>query len=437
MITRVLRYVGADSPSARGALVIAMGFGVSQVVVAATAPILTRLYTPAEFGVFSVVSATSLALGIVAPLRYDFAVHLAPSDEDARALVRLGLLVSLATGAVYLLFVAAFAQHMDRLLDDPALRSWVFTSPLFVVVIGWYQVLNQWALRNGRYFACARRNALNGTLGSSAQVLLGLFVSGPLGLIVGAITGQFAAAATLLRGAGLRTRLGARALRRNASRYARFPLLFAPAGLLSASTAFAPLVIIAAEFGTASAGWFGLAQRIIGLPVMLLGQGVGQVYLSRLANARRDGSGRERRMFFFVTRALCLGGVALGALTFFAGPWAFEVVFGQEWYTSGLVARALSVGLVAQFVVSPLGQTLMVYERGRLQLVYDATRLVLLCSSMILLAVAGASFLDCVWAYSLVLVLTYAWWWEMSRRTIRQFSAPHETRSMAPTEVKF
>lgn len=412
--------LGATSGSARGAAVIATGSAVSIAAAAISAPILTRLYSPTDFGVFSVLSAMSLALGAVAPLRYDLAVHLATSDDDARALVRLGLLCSLVTGALFFSIAYGFEGVAGQ---ESGLGTWLLIAPVYVVIVGCYQVLNQWALRNQRYLASARRNALNGSLGSSGQILIGLLVTGPFGLILGAMSGQLAGAATLVRKSGLRERPARHSMRVNARRYVRFPLLFAPAGLVSASSAYAPLLIVALEFGTASAGWFGLAQRIIGLPVMLFGQAVGAVYLSRFANARRLGSGREKQIFFAATKVLLAGGAALGAIVFLAGPWAFDVVFGSEWQTSGLVARALSIGLVAQFVVSPLGATLMVFERGRINLVWEASRFVLTCSPLVLLWAAGADLLVCIWAYSIMLALCYIWWWELSRRTIRRFSA--------------
>ena len=64
----------------------------------------------------------------------------------------------------------------------------------------------------------------------------------------------------------------------NLRRYRRFPIFLTPAGLLNASGVYVPLLLVASFYGATAAGYLGFSQRILSLPVTLLGQSIAQVY---------------------------------------------------------------------------------------------------------------------------------------------------------------
>ena len=100
-------------------------------------------------------------------------------------------------------------------------------------------------------------------------------------------------------------------------------------------------------------------------------------------------------------------------------PWAFSLVFGSQWHTSGLVAQALAISLAAQLVASTLSQTLIVFEKVGIQFTWDVVRLTSTSGGVIGCHLAGGSFIEAVWTYSLISAANYLWSWDLSRRTIR------------------
>jgi len=126
--------------------------------------------------------------------------------------------------------------------------------------------------------------------------------------------------------------------------------------------------------GAQVAGWFGLAQRVAGIPITLIGRSVSQVYLGEAASLRHTDPAAMcalflrtvSRLFFFVGVPLVAGGLA--------SPWVFGFVFGEPWRTSGWYVVALLPMFLGQIVVTPLSQTLNILERQDLQLVWDFSR---------------------------------------------------------------
>ena len=92
----------------RGAMAIAAGTGAAQLISVASSPVLTRLYSPSDYGVMSVAVSILFVLISVTCLRYEFAIPLPRDDVEAANLLGLSLLTNLAmsaaVGATLLLF---------------------------------------------------------------------------------------------------------------------------------------------------------------------------------------------------------------------------------------------------------------------------------------------------------------------------------------------
>jgi O-antigen/teichoic acid export membrane protein len=77
----------------RATLTLLAGGALAQALPLLLGPLLTRLYTPDEFGAFHLFAAIATNLAVVACGRYEFALPLARGDGEAAALRRLCLRV--------------------------------------------------------------------------------------------------------------------------------------------------------------------------------------------------------------------------------------------------------------------------------------------------------------------------------------------------------
>lgn len=410
--------------SRRGVLTILAGTAVGQALAVLSAPALSRLYGPADLGVLTVVTALATPLSTIAALRLELAVPLPSKERDAYSLVTLGLLSCAATVVVGLLVVAAFGDDVSRLFEWRSLHVWLWSVPLIAAAMAAFRVLNQFAIRHRRYVAVGRRNLLQSVTMVVTQLGAGAARAGPAGLIVGLGAGQLAGAVSLLHGAGLKTieaRQG-RSIRRMRDvihTYRRFPLLLTPAGLLNVLGLQLPVLLIAYAYGSEVAGWLGLTQRVLALPVTLLGQAVAQVYLGELSLSVRQGTGRAQLLFSRASKRLAIFSVAGAGILLALGPTLFHVVFGAQWTTSGHYAQALALALAAQLVGVPLSQTLIVMGHQGQQLAWDASRLVLTTGAVWLCIELGGPAIAAVWTMSLALTVTYSASWLLSRLAVR------------------
>ncbi|MDO8119917.1 oligosaccharide flippase family protein [Isoptericola sp. b490] len=419
------RDLGSLSHSRRGALTILSGTAAGQVLALVAAPLLSRLYAPADFGLFTVISSAVAIVGTVAALRFEFAIPLPRKERDAQALVALGLASTLVTLAVTGTLVAVAGDWFAAKFSERDLMPWLWAVPVISALMGVYLVLNQLAIRHRRYGAIGRRNILQSTAMVATQVGAGVAGLTTAGLIAGLAVGQATSALSLFRGSKILTsdaREGRSfaSLRAMARRYRRFPLVLAPSGLLNVAGLQLPVILIAYWYGSSVAGWMGLTQRVLSLPVTLIGTAIAQVYLGELARAAHDDLERARRLFISASKRLLAVGAAAALVIIVLGPTLFSFVFGAEWKTSGEFARALAVGLAAQLLAAPVSQTLIVFERQLLQLAWDAGRLILIVAAVGGTYLAGGSALAALWAYGIAAASAYAISWVLSFSTIRR-----------------
>jgi len=422
----------ALSTAKRGLASIIGGTAGGQLIALACAPLISRLFPPEQYGPFAIVNAAVLPLATVAALRLDLAIPLPDDDDEALDLAALALRVVAVVGTV-LTAVAwwcrAWLVDLLRLETDPALLLWV---PVVATLMSLFTVLNQVAIRWRLYRAIGRRNILQASVVSLAQVAMGALGWGAHGLALGLAVGQLAGVLSLA--GSVRRRVQGPALARPPKyvdllrRYKSFPLLMAPSGLVNALGLQAPLLVMAALYGTTVSGWLGMTQRILSLPIALIGVALSQVYLGEFGAAKRSGTVDLQRLFLKASTRLGAAGLGLALLLLLLAPGLFAWVLGDQWRASGDYARALAVASALQLVASPLSQTLIVMGRLKTQAVWDFIRLLLCVAAVATAHRSGQNGQTAVLWLGGAIAISYAASWALSWSSLR-------TRGSRPSTV--
>ncbi len=362
-------------------LVMTLATALGQGVVVLFLPILTRLYAPAHFGVLAVfASLASIAL-VAISLRYELAIPLEKDETGASNLLALCLLVLLGMIALLSIAVWWLGGWLTGQVNAPELQPYLWLLPVGLCFTGLYQMLNYWAVRKKAFKLIARTRMTQSIGQVFSQLGIGLIHSGPGGLITGFIIGHAAGSSSFATLAWRQDSVALRqvspaGIRQVARHYWRFPVFSSSAGLLNASALQLPPILLAAIYSPQVAGWFLLSQRLIGLPLFVVGNSIAQVFYSEAAQRVREDPGSLRALFFGTTRKTFLLGLPIG-LVALVGPWFFGIVFGEAWTEAGTYTQVLALAFVLQFTTSPVGN-LNIYSRNAWMLAWDAARLSLI-----------------------------------------------------------
>jgi O-antigen/teichoic acid export membrane protein len=395
----------ARSPLLRATLTLLAGGALAQALPLLLGPLLTRLYTPTQFGLYHLFAAVAANVAVVACARYEHALPLAQDEDEARALVALCRWIMLAVIGGSAVAAVAWALYIGAL--------WPLWLPAAVGALGGLSLATLVAMRARRFGALATSRVLQHGGGAALQAAAGAAGAGLWGLIVAPIAAALAAMAWLRPRRGQGAKVPHSAVDAVARRHRDFPLLNTPHAFLGALQDTLAVALIAAWQGPAAAGFWGLALRYLKAPATLVGSAVSQALYPALAAggvATVQGRSAVRR----VMRTLALLALPLVVLLWLFAPAAFAAAFGASWREAGELARALALYIGVHFVASPLSVATMAWGAQawalKLSLVGQALFIAALAGG---LAVGGLTAAG--WAVSAAMALYFGWFfWKLA-----------------------
>ena len=357
----------------RNVITLATGTTIAQLIPILLAPVLTRLFSPADYGLMALYSSVSGLLTIAATGMYAQAVILAKDDREAANLLALAASITLGFSLLVILIVLVFHRALVAALRGPEISPWLYLIPVSVFLGGFLQGLTNWSNRKQQYKRLAINRVAGAISGTGVQLVAGAAQAGGGGLILGLLSG-LSVSTGLLGGRVLsedRANLREASfleMRQAARTYRRFPIYVLPTEFINVATSQLPVFILNTFAGVASVGLYGMTQRVLGLPSTLIASSITDVFKQRAASDYlKDGNCRDIYVKTFKL-LLTLAVVPFGLLFVF-GPRLFGFVFGEVWVPAGEYARYLSIMFFFGFVSSPLSYVYFIVGKQREDLI--------------------------------------------------------------------
>jgi lipopolysaccharide exporter len=364
-------------------LKLVSGTTLAQAIGVLITPILARMYAPEAFGTLALFTSITGILGVVACLRYELAIMLPETDEEAANLLAVSLVAVVAITALTIPVITLGRPLLVRLLKAPELGPYLWLVPIAVFFGGVFQALNYWNSRTKQFGRLSVVRVVQSASTHAVKLVSGLagYVGGtPLigATVLGSAlsTGVLARRVwrddnKLFRGAMHWRRMGD-----GAARYKRFPLIDAWGALLNTISWQLPALMLSFYFSRTVVGYYSLGLRVLQLPMSLIGGAIGQVFFQRAAEAHVQDR-VQQTVESTLQQLLMIGLFPLLTLAI-CGRSVFSLVFGPSWTEAGLYCQILAPWILFWFVSSPLSIVFSVLERQdflfRMNVVILATR---------------------------------------------------------------
>lgn len=395
----------------RNVLVLFTGTSLAQAISILAAPIITRLYSPEQYGVYALLLAIVNVASAVIAGRYEMAIILPEADEDAFNLLSLSVLVAGFTSAVSLAIVTLFGRQLSNLLNSSAILSWLPVVPAALLLTGVYNALNYWNNRRKNFKRLATNRVLRTSLSAASNVGMGIAGLGVAGLVAGWFVGQFLTTSQFFAQiwrdeSSLRRQLSLAAMRRMARRYRQFPKYLVPSAVVESAAGQFPSIFLSASFGSATLGLFALATNMVNLPLALIAGSIRDVFW-QAASEEYSRSGDCRGIFIATLRRLLPLALLSGTAILLLGPLLFGLVFGDEWRDAGSLAQIMAVMFGVRTVSSPLSSMFYIAEKQKWDLAIQCTLLVLIIGGMVGVTQLTGDARAAVAVYALIYTLKY------------------------------
>jgi|688.fasta_scaffold121132_2 O-antigen/teichoic acid export membrane protein len=368
-------------------LTLMTGNIIAQAIPIAITPILTRLYTPKDFGVLALFLAITSIIVVIASLRYELAIVQPHSDKDAAALVVLSATIATVISLLFLVVIHVFNRKLQLWLDSQEVGPWLYLVPACVFIQGLYQPLNYWHTRK-KLFKSIGINKVNQAASTAAvQVSAGLGAIGSAGLILGNILGQLIALLTLIKKSSGDYKKNFRKvkyaqIKLNAIHYQKLAKYSTFGSLADNTSLQMPILVISKFYDMMQTGMFSLTFRVLSLPTSLLSNALSQVLFQKVSKMHHDSPSKIKAVIlklFFILLVIMIP--FIGFIGLF-GEDLFVIVFGESWRVAGEMAAILVVAVAIRFAVSPLSSVLALDHNVKIGVLWQFIYLITITTTL-------------------------------------------------------
>jgi O-antigen/teichoic acid export membrane protein len=351
---------------------------IAQAIIFAFMPVITRLYTPSEFGVYSFFFSITMAIGLISSLKYEQAIVLPKEDSDAKALMILSTLIVFATVIVTLFVVLLFYDWFEKIFDGHSYLIWLL--PLSVFVLGLQQIFENYSNRVEIYKGMSVSKVV-GALGTVSSQIYTRYIMGMNGLILSKIVADFVAVLLLVyihlkKGTLNLKDVSFSRLNANLKSYSNFPRYQMGSTLINYLSQYLPIFLFPVLFTDAVVGYYALAFRMLMTPTTLMTGAVRNVYYQRAS--KMYAKGEDIISLFLKTT---FGLIKIYLLPFFViivfGKEIFSTLFGSQWAEAGAIAQILVLAALFSFINPPTTMTFNILNLQRTQLFLQIIQFIL------------------------------------------------------------
>ncbi|MBY0500560.1 MAG: lipopolysaccharide biosynthesis protein [Alphaproteobacteria bacterium] len=366
----------------RHVFIVFSGTTISVLIPVLVVPILTRLYTPEDFGQYGFVYSIGIILGVFCTLRYEHSIVIARNDREAQQAQR--LCECLIVGINLFVFIVIAGLQMGHFLFDLGAWwcSWYIIIPLVAASTAAFRVQTLLANRRESYKFVSKIKVLQGLMITFFSVCFGLIGPIPHGMVWAFVLGY--AICTVLLQQKNKNNLAIRKkdLLRIAKRYINFPRFSLPAELINNTTVRYPLIIFPFLFGNEVAGFLTLAYRIVAIPARFVSTAVAEVFFQRASKEMRE-KNQCRHLFLFTSAFLAVISILGFGILYFSLDLVFNIFFESNWEATSTYIKILIPLFAVNFVVSPLSTMIYITEKQTWDLYWQTFYLFMISISTI------------------------------------------------------
>jgi O-antigen/teichoic acid export membrane protein len=420
----------------RNIVTLISGTTLGQIISLAVYLILSRIYTPEDFGVFALYMSILAITNITATAKYELAVMMPREDHKGLNLTGLSAVISVVISLFLFLMVIFLNQPIARMLGNEQISPWLYLIPLSTLLNGFQQSLNYWSNRKKRFRTMTAASLGQSLTNSSVKVGAGFLVAGPFGLIIGSIAGQFTGFLTFL-GNFLkhdRDRLPAinqKDMRSLAREYYRFPKYNMLHGITNNLSGNLPVFILTSWFSAAATGLYSFGFTMIFRPMSLVTTAFSQVFSQRVITKENSGQEILPDVKRLLVKMFQFSFIPFGIVAIFA-PRIFTFVFGPEWETAGTYTRILIPWLYMVFLSAPFSFLPDLFKVQGKAFLIDIIKLVIRIIAMAAGVYTGDILLTLIYfSMGSMLVTAYQliWFYSLARKADLQKTGKSEEKT--------
>jgi O-antigen/teichoic acid export membrane protein len=333
--------------------ILMVGTIFAQLIPVALQPFLRREYTPEDFGEFAMFSAVTEVLVTIASLRYEQAILVPKTNNEAKSIFKLSLFICAIFNALLLIVFLCFV-----LFDNGFIRSNNLSSVSLLLIpfaSFFFSIVNSgsyWYTRVGDFKGLSINKLFRRIAEGVTQIGFGIF-SNPFGLIIGMFAGVFIGAVHIFHKTKIPKNLildfNYKLNKDLFVKHKSFVLYGVLPSLLNILSIFIPVFIISSKFSSNLTGQFDLSRQILALPLVVISGSLSQVLIKKVMTKFHNGENfmKDLRFTFLIISVIAIF-IVVGY--YLIGEFIVVLIFGEKWKVAAELSKILILGYGVKFI---------------------------------------------------------------------------------------
>ncbi|HDB5374651.1 TPA: type 8 capsular polysaccharide synthesis protein Cap8K [Staphylococcus aureus] len=376
--------------------------GIAQVILIITTPIITRLYSPAEFGEFTIFSNIAMILIPIINARYDLLIVNAKNDRSANILSQISFLISLLILLILIPILAISAWLYPNFILD-----FIFII-IMLFLVSLTNIFTNYLNKERKYKVLSLINVFRAGSMALLQIIFGLLSLGSLGLIIGFslsyITGITLGYKTFKKHFNI--------VRNKEETKALFlenknQLVYSTPSILLNSLSFSVVVFfIGILYTNTEVGIYGMAIRVLGIPVTIISLGLSKIFMQQ-ANDYYIERGNFRNLLLKFSSTLVIVSIIFYVPLYLFSEELVNILLGHSWVDAITVIKIVIPLFVIRLIVSTVSLSVIVLQKQQLELILQALFLIGTTVTFVISKMLNLTFLNFVSINTAVLIVSY------------------------------
>lgn len=321
-----------------------------------TLPIVTRMYTPKDYGLFSIFMIIATIFGSASTLKFSDALVLPKREPDFRGLVLIALFSVIFVTILSCVIIFLFGGYFLDFFNANSLKEYVYMIPLVVFLGGIGEIIYNWNIRREQFSQTTVIKTFRTAISKVVTIGYGLITKANFtGLLLGELMSIFTAIFLNLRLTTIHKELKyfqvrqiiSKDFRRLFLEFIQYPTVILPSIFIAVFSQRLLALFLTFNFTVEYLGLYSFASSLC-VPLSMLSMALSPVVFQKFAQT--NDKVEMKKMILRIVKWAVPIGVLLFLVLALLGNVIIDILFGYEWKEAGKIIAWLSLMIVFQML---------------------------------------------------------------------------------------
>lgn len=344
-----------------------MGIGtiVGQGINFLSQPIITRLITPEDLGIYTFIITMANLVIPVASLKLYMLIVVEGEDQAANELTFTSLMTVTLISILYSVVIILSYLIGNNTFSDTGII--VFTIPLIVFFNGIRFVLISYNNRFKKYSLIAKNEVYRELAKGIIQITSALLGGRALGQTLGYALAPLAGFKNLYKEYHMKRNkynFNLKNLLKKYYTYRNHILYLVPAQFVNTFSYALITMSVASLYTAKEVGYYAISVNVLGLPLVIITNNISKVFLQVFSDEKKSSKSLWKSYLKIINLLLIVSVIVFGLLAITA-PLFTEIIFGKGYDQSGVYIACLSIMYGFRFITSSISGSYVILNKQR------------------------------------------------------------------------